>query len=750
MLNKTKRIFVSNRLPFNIDAKTGAVNRGSGGLVSALMGVSLNEPFAWMGFETNAKHAAILQKKSSEISANLSCHPVLLGKEIYDRYYDGFSNDILWPLFHYEGHLAIFSRENWEAYVAANKLMAEAIAKIALPGDTVWIHDFHFMMLPQFLRELCPTVKIGFFLHIPFPSGEVFRQLPVRLEIMKAMTHCDLVGFHEHSYLRQFIVSLKSILGIDSTFFKAEFGSHTLHLGVYPISIDSAAFMQKAKSPEVIAQTQAYLDMSTVPYLVLGVDRLDYTKGLELKLRGFQCALKKYPELVGKVTFMQIAVPTRQKVPYYAKIKKEIDQLVGSINGEFAEPHYTPVHYIFNSVSEVKLIALYRRANAALVTSKRDGMNLVAMEYAMAQDLETSGVLILSEFAGAASFLGDALIVNPWDVDAIADALYRAFHMTLQERKDRMANMQEVLSRYSATKWAEGFLKDLDDTVFDLQIPVKPLSQKASGWPAVLKKNISESTKIRLVLDYDGTLVSLHRKPEYAVLPKTTGDFLESLNKKVEIYIVSGRSRAFLDKHVGHLKVHIAAEHGAFWRAPGGEWQNRVASDIQSWYGQVEKVMHSYSDRVPLSAIERKEASIVWHYRESPIDFADFQAKRLDDELQVGLSNSPVVISQGSRIVEAKAIECNKGNYLRSLIQDEEMESASAYFYICMGDDRTDEDMFRSLGDHGVSIKVGPEDTGANFRLQSQTEVFGFFSELNEFLGERRLRVSLTSVPGPV
>ncbi|RYZ77176.1 MAG: trehalose-6-phosphate synthase, partial [Proteobacteria bacterium] len=278
-------------------------------------------------------------------------------------------------------------------------MFADKVAAIYEPGDVVWVHDYQLMLLPNMIRQQLPETTIGFFLHIPFPSGEVFRQLPVRQEIMKAMTCCDLVGFHEHSYLRQFIVSLKSILGVDSTFFKAEIGSHTLHLGVYPISIDSASFMKKAQSAEVQAQAAQYEEMSTVPYLVLGVDRLDYTKGLELKLRGFQRALKKYPELVGKVTFMQVAVPTRQKVPYYAKIKKEIDQLVGNINGEFTEPHYTPVHYIFNSVSETKLLALYRRANAALVTSKRDGMNLVAMEYAMAQDLEKAGVLILSEFA---------------------------------------------------------------------------------------------------------------------------------------------------------------------------------------------------------------------------------------------------------------------------------------------------------------------------------------------------------------
>jgi trehalose 6-phosphate synthase/phosphatase len=729
MPEKTKRIFVSNRLPFSIDSKTGEVQRGSGGLVSALMGVSLDAPFAWLGFETVAKNAALLKEKASTLAPNLECHPVLLDTELYERYYDGFSNDILWPLFHYEGHLAIFNRENWEAYIDVNQLMADEIARIAGPDDTVWIHDFHFMMLPQFLREKCPTLKIGFFLHIPFPSGEVFRQLPVREDIMRAMSCCDLVGFHEHSYLRQFIVSLKTILGIDSTFFKAELGSHSLHLGVFPISIDSAAYAKKARSPEVLAQTREYQEISKVPFLVLGVDRLDYTKGLELKLRGFQRALKKYPDLVGKVTFLQVAVPTRQKVPHYAKIKKEIDQLVGSINGEFAEPDYTPVHYIFNSVDETKLLALYRRANVALVTSKRDGMNLVAMDYAIAQDLEQAGVLILSEFAGAASFLADALIVNPWDVDAIADALHRAFYMSVEERRERLANMQDILSRYSATKWAESFLQDLDDTVLDRHKPVMYLTANAQDWPAEVVSNMKNAKSVRILLDYDGTLVALTRKPEKAILLARMQTLIEQLNKKMEVFVVSGRSQGFLDQQVGHLGIHMAAEHGAFYKTVNGDWVNRVTSDIATWYPQVEKVMRSYTDRVPLSAIEHKAASLVWHYRESPADFADFQSKRLDDELQVGLANAPVVIAIGSKIVEAKAIECNKGNYLRSLLQDPHDDS----FYICVGDDRTDEDMFRSLGGRGVSIKIGRDDTAAQYRLHSQEEVMGFFEELLRF-----------------
>ncbi len=742
LLPITKRIFVSNRLPFNVNQKTGEISRGSGGLVSALLGVNLDKPFVWMGFETNAKQAQILKARGSEVNPCLECCPVILPKETYDKYYDGFSNDLIWPLFHYEGHLASFSRDLWRSYLEANRKMALEIAKIAKPDDTVWIHDFHFMMLPQFLRELVPQIKIGFFLHIPFPSAEIFRQLPVRQELLKSLVQCDLIGFHEHSYLRHFIVSLKAVLGIDSSFFKAEIGEHTLHLGVYPISVDTEGLMQKARSAPVVERCQDYLSRRQVPFLILGVDRLDYTKGLELKLKGFQEALRKYPELIGQISLLQVAVPTRQKVPYYIKIKKEIDQLVGQINGEFARPEYVPVHYIFNSVAETDLLALYRRAECALITSKRDGMNLVGIEYAICQDIERPGVLILSEFAGAASLLSEALVINPWDAENIADALFAAYKMSLEEKRKRMEGLQAVLSRYSATKWAKGFLKDLDLANRQRLSKTLSLSPQRTAWPDRLSENLSSHKKWRLILDYDGTTVSLMNRPENAILTESTKNLLRKLNAKVDIFILSGRSREFLQSQFGDLPVFLGAEHGAYYRKPDGKWQSRISSDVQSWYSEVERVMEAYCERVPFSFIEKKEAALVWHYRESPAVFADFQAKKLDDELQVGLANEAVAVVMGSKIVEAKSVECNKGNFLRWLLQ---MPSVDQAFNICLGDDRTDEDMFRALGFAGCSIKVGEGQTSAHYRLANQAQVIPFFEELYALADQLDRRHSVES-----
>lgn len=735
-MTKAKRIFISNRLPFGVDLKSGQVQRGSGGLVSALLGVDLENPFWWMGFETNAEAAQLLSEKAEQIAPNLRLHPVVLENKLYDRYYDRFCNDVLWPLFHYESQHTFFQRENWEAYITANQKMADEVLKIAGPQDSIWIHDFHFMLLPEMLKKVSPQLKIGFFLHTPFPSAEIFRQLPVRESILKSMIQCDLIGFHEHSYLRHFSVSLKAQLGIDSTFFKAQLGSHTLHLGVYPISIDTETMKNKAASPAVAQQTEEYLDKIRSNFLVLGVDRLDYTKGLELKLKGFRRALQKYPELRGQINLLQVAIPTRVKVPSYIRLKRQIDQLVGQINGEFGKPGYTPVSYIFNSVNETELLGLYRRAESVLIASKRDGMNLVAIEYTISQALEDPGVLIVSEFAGVASLLGHALIINPWDEDSIADNLYRAFKMPMDERRERLQELQEMLSKYSASQWASSFLSDLDRTSSSgkKKKSVAELPSLRKNWPREFTEKIQRHSKIVLVLDYDGTVVQLEQRPELAVLSSVQKDFLKHLQKFADINIVSGRAKQFLEEQFENCDFLLAAEHGAFYKPAQGAWASRISSDIHSWYGEVKAVMEAYAERVPLSFIEEKEAAVVWHFRQSPPSFADFQARKLDDELQVGLANQPVSVTIGSKIVEAKAIECNKGSFLRWLMGEEPDDA----LFICLGDDRTDEDMFGVLGDRGISIKVGQGMTAANYRLASQQDVALFLGELLLACEERK------------
>ena len=602
--------------------------------------------------------------------------------------------------------------------------MAQQIAEVAQAGDTVWIHDFHFFLLPKMLRELCPEVKIGFFLHIPFPSAELFRQIPVREELLSGIMACDLIGFHEYSYLRQFIVALKMVLGVDANFIQAQHEGHRTQLGVYPISIESDEFRAKAEAIEVQTKVDEYRAVQSHPFVMLGIDRLDYSKGLELKLKGFQHALRKYPELQGRVSLLQIAIPTREDVPAYMNIRKEVEHLVGTINGEFGTPSHNPVHYVFNSVQETELLALYRSSSAILVTSKRDGMNLVAMEYVMSQDLKTPGSLILSEFAGAASLLSDALLVNPWDVDSIADAIKKAHDMEFEERFDRMSHLQDILSKYSSTKWAQGFIHDLENTILTPRRIPRPMPVRKADWHKDFVSFVA-TPRLKVLLDYDGTLVSIMKRPDQVVLIEETRRALAALAEKTELFILSGRNKEFLDSQFSGLNVNLAAEHGAFVKLIAQDWKTRISSDINSWYPHIEKVMNDYTEKVPLSFVEKKKASLVWHFRLSPQDFASFQSKKMDDELQLGMANQPVTVNIGKMIVEAKALECNKGSFVRWLRQ----QSGPAK-YLCVGDDRTDEDMFEALDGNGVSVKVGEGVTSAQYRLGSQKDVSQWLWEL--------------------
>jgi trehalose 6-phosphate synthase/phosphatase len=732
ILTKSKRIFVSNRLPFNINSKTGALQRGSGGLVSALIGVHLDEPFFWLGFETDAKVADQLSSKAGDVNKNLRLKPVLLDKKLYSGYYDGFCNDVLWPLFHYESNNVFFRKKDWQSYKDANRIMAEAILKEAVSGDTVWLHDFHFMLLPGMLKEADPSLKIGFFLHTPFPSSEIFRQLPVREEVLKSMIQCDLIGFHEHSYLKHFATTIKALLGIDSGVYTADLGEHTLKMGVYPISIDIDEMREKASAPKIAELADKFRRKIKSNFLILGVDRLDYTKGIELKLRGFSRLLEKYPELRGQVNLLQVAVPTRTNVPSYMKLRQEIEQLVGAINGEYGQPGYVPVQYMFRSISEADLLALYRRSECVLITSKRDGMNLVAMEYAVCQSMATPGLIALSEFAGAASLLAQALFLNPWDEDSIANALYRAYTMPLDERKARLEGLNSILSKYSATQWAESFLGELEKkTTTLIRRGTKQISERSDSLREISRKIAQGGEKI-LILDYDGTLVSLQNRPMAAVLPSDIKALLEDLSTVFKVYIISGRPKEFLESQFTEDNLTLVAEHGAYSKKPNEDWKTHITSDIQSWLPEAKKAMDEYARRVPLSFVETKNAAVVWHFRQSPPAFGEYQAKKLDEELQVGLANKPVSVTFGSKIVEARATECNKGNFVRSLL-----ESAPDSTLICIGDDITDEDMFKQLNSDHISIKVGPGHTVAQYRLNDQPDVRMFLEYLKKQVSSR-------------
>jgi trehalose 6-phosphate synthase/phosphatase len=736
-------ITVANRLPFSLNTSEDGKKKivaSSGGLVSALNGVHGNEEKVWIGCSPDGvgeKEWPKLHRELRASSKNKSWEfePLFLSPDLYDSYYNGCCNDVLWPLFHYQPEIVSFDAKTWKAYQDVNEQFAFKIAETARPDDLIWIHDFHLFLVPKILKKLRPELRVGFFLHIPFPSSEVFRQLPAREEILSSLLECDLIGFHDYSYLRHFSSSVLRLLGIEAGFLSIQRGSHTTRLGVFPVSIDTDMFARRTREPKIKSLAS---EMKQTPFLFLGIDRTDYIKGLDLKLKAFRQLIKNHPEYREKVSLLQVAVPTRTGVPVYMDLAREIAQLVGEINGEFSTPQWTPIHYIHASVSSEQLIALYRAADALVVTSKRDGMNLVALEYLACQSPETPGVVLLSEFAGAISILSHTIPVNPWDFDDTAEKMKIAIEMPKEEKISRMSTMQERLRKYTSTDWAHSFIAELEKQTPD--VPIGPaLLVNSKGAKDLADRVFAGEPKPQraaLFIDYDGTLVPIELTPDLAQLPAWTKKEIESLlhYSWLDVVIVSGRDSNFLSRQFAGLPVHIAAEHGAKYFNPNeGRWKRRAHRSRASWYPAALKIISDYTSRVPLSQIEKKSFAIAWHYRQSPTEYGELQARKLAEELELGLANLPVSILRGKKVIEVRAIEADKGIFASEWLENASVPTAG----IAFGDDRTDEDLFGALRGRGISIKVGTGCTVADAMLSGQSEVIPMIQLLIRELSSR-------------
>ncbi len=735
-MNKTieRWLIVSNRLPFKVDETTNKIKTSSGGLVTAISGITTTgAKKLWIGSAPSSLSLDRIKEISAKDKKFSEYIPLYIDEVDYDAYYNCVSNDVLWPLFHYESHIPQFRWEEWKLYEKVNLLFAQKISSICQKGDLVWIHDFHLFLVPQLLRNLAKNIRIGFFLHIPFPSSELLRQLPVARQIMEGILGADLIGFHEYSYLRHFRHTVRSILNVDSTLLEMKYQSREIKLGIFPVSIETSHFMSAARSKQVKQIASGF--QKNDQHLLLGVDRLDYTKGIDLKLKAFCLFLRKYKNRMSKkVSLMQVAVPTRRDVPFYMQLKKEIEQLVGEINGEFGEPNYTPIQYLYTSVDFENLLALYRAADVLLVTSKRDGMNLVTLEYIASQNKKNPGAVILSEFAGVASILPYVFMVNPWDIISTATTIYEVLKLTNHEKIQRQAPMLQYLKGYTGKHWADAFMQSLV-SLSNVQKTNRVIS--VTNEQVVLPREIEEGicqNPCILFLDYDGTLAPITSKPDQALMSPTTRNILKKLtqNNQIKVVILSGRKKSFLFSQFRSLKVDLAWEHGiGFSSYNSKKIISLLYSDIQSWYSMAVKIMSSYSSHVPESYVEKKEYSISWHYRNSPQKSATFQANRLAEELNSGLANLPVTVIHGKKIIEIKAIEANKGGFIKWYLSQKTINTSSCL--LAIGDDKTDEDMFQSLPHrNGFSVKVGESPTLAKYTIPSQDFVNSFLSKIEK------------------
>ena len=723
-------IIVSSRLPVSVEKRAGtvAVKGSVGGVATGLGSFHNAQNSIWVGWAEVPEARLSAEERErirTELAENHRCVPVFLTAADVKGFYAGFSNETLWPLFHQFTQFAEFDASNWAVYERVNRKFCDAVLEVAKPGDTIWVQDYQLMLLPAMLREKLPDARIGFFLHIPFPGFEIFRILPWRRQILEGLLGSDLIGFHTYDYAAGFLTSVRRILGIEEQYGRMIVDERLVTVDAFPMGIDYERYAKGAVTPAARKGVKSIIAGSAAPMLVLSIDRLDYTKGIPERLLAYDEFLNRHPEWHGKVSLICVAVPSRTKVEKYRKLKEQIERLVGSINGKHATIDWTPVRYLYRSLPFATLSGMYAASDVALVTPLRDGMNLIAKEYVASRG-NTGGVLVLSEMAGAAQELSEALQVNPYDLDGMVEALETALVMPLEEQRERMASMQQRVSRYTVTRWADDFLESVE------RVKVTQLAYDAQLLDEGARHDLLSSyhgAKRRLImLDYDGTLVPLAPMPRLASPSARVLELLRRLaeNPRNEVVVISGRQRLTLDAWLGALPVDLVAEHGVWLRVRGGQWET-AEPVTDEWKPRIMPVLDLFADRTPGSFIEEKDFSLVWHYRAIHPELAETRVAELTNALAGIAGDLDVTIMEGHKVVEIKSARVNKGSAAHRWMGQEDVE-----FVLVIGDDRTDEDIFQTAADDAWTVKVGRGSTHARFSIPGVKEVHNLLADMVE------------------
>ncbi|MFK5955493.1 MAG: bifunctional alpha,alpha-trehalose-phosphate synthase (UDP-forming)/trehalose-phosphatase [Planctomycetota bacterium] len=725
------RLFlVSNRLPITMEKRPDGlhVQMSAGGLATGLAGLHKESGGAWIGWPGMATDDGTLTDEMQEALAKENLVGVGLSEEEHRGYYQNLSNQSIWPLFHYFNERMHYAEEDWKQYVAINQRFADAVLAQVGDHDTVFVQDFHLMLLPRMLREARPDLHIGFFLHIPFPSSEVFRIFPKREELLQGVLGADLIAFHTMGYVRHFRSSVAHVLGIETQITRILTEGREVKLLAQPLAIDSNLWEPgDPKQEREIRDFQNYLKKTgDGRRMILGVERLDYTKGIPERMIAFREFLREDPSRVDRVMMVQVAVPSRADVSDYAQLKDEVDRLAGSINSEFGRPGLQPLHYLYQSVPPAQLRALYRSADVALVTPLRDGLNLVAKEY-VASRHNDDGVLLLGESTGASWELGEALRVNPFDTSDMVRQLTRALNMPLEEQTQRMAPMRKRVASLNVEGWARNCLDAIHTSHRSSPAPQVLAAQAQQELLRTWQEGLVQGNAV--FLDYDGTLreftaAPLDAKPTPAIL-NTLKKFAD--NPNVNPWVVSGRSADLLAEWVGDTGVGLVAEHGAFIRPPGAKkFLPLFEVGRQLWKEEARSILQEFTARVPGSRIEEKAVGIAWHYREADPILGAWQAKELFQHLAEMFMDQGVQVMRGARVLEVRPAGVSKGQALRTILA----EGTPPGFVLAAGDDHTDESMFRELGPADWSLLIGNRPSAAHWRLDSPADCRALLAEL--------------------
>ncbi|KAK9706884.1 hypothetical protein RND81_07G158400 [Saponaria officinalis] len=681
---KQRLLVIANRLPVSATRNgtdSWQLEISVGGLVSALSGLQDLEA-RWIGWAGVNVPDEVGQQSLTKALAEKKCIPVFLDEETFHQYYNGYCNKILWPLLHYfglpqEDRLATTRgvQSQFDAYRTANRRFADVVCEHYKEGDIVWCHDYHLMFLPQFLKEYSSSMKVGWFLHTPFPSSEILRALPSRSQLLRSVLSADLVGFHTYDYARHFVSACTRILGLEGTPEGVDNQGRLTRVAAFPVGIDSERFTRALELQQVQDYMKDMRERFNGRKVMLGVDRLDMIKGIPQKILAFEKFLEENPDWCDKVVLLQIAVPTRTDIPEYRKLTSQVHEIVGRINGRFGSLTSVPIHHLDRSLDFSALCALYAVTDVALVTSLRDGMNLVSYEFVACQ-ASKKGVLILSEFAGSAQSLGaGAILVNPWNISEIASSIYYALNMPSEEREKRHQLNYKYVTNHTAQRWAEIFVSELNGTLVETQIhaaqvrPPLPVCIAAENYArsdhrlVVLGFNATLTKSVKTSGRYKDTDLNLHPEMQ-ETLRKISND------PNTTVLVMSGSDRDVLDNNFSRYNLWLAAENGMFLRHTKGGWMTTMPECLNmEWVDSIKDVFEYFTERTPRSYFDYRETSLLWSFKYADVEFGRIQAKDLLQHLWTGpISNTFVDIFQGATTVEVRAAGVTKGAAMHRIL----------------------------------------------------------------------------------
>ncbi|PIA40453.1 hypothetical protein AQUCO_02500274v1 [Aquilegia coerulea] len=739
-VSRERMIIVANMLPLHAhkETKTGewSFTKDEDSLLLQMKdGLSSETDVIYVGSLPVDIDASDQEEVAQKLLDDFSCVPTFLPPDLYKKFYHGFCKQQLWPLFHYMLPICVnhgdrFERSLWQAYVSVSKIFADKVMEVITEGDCVWIHDYHLMVLPTFLRKRFNRIKLGFFLHSPFPSSEIYRTLPVREEILKALLNCDLIGFHTFDYARHFLSCCSRMLGLDYEckrgYIGLEYCGRTVNIKILPVGVHIGRLESMLNLPSTFDIAKKIKEQFKGKILVLGVDDMDIFKGISLKLLAVEQLFQTFPKVQGKLVLVQIVNPARSAGKDVQEAKRETYLTAKRINEVYGSIGYQPVILIDQPVPLYEKIAYYAVADCCIVNAVRDGMNLVPYNYIVCRQgtpalNETTGIsvgstrasmLVVSEFIGCSPSLSGAIRVNPWNVDDVAEAIHSAISIPDAEKQLRHEKHYKYVSSHDVSYWARSFVQDLRKACKDHYnnrcwgmgmglgfkvISLSPNFRKLSV--NYIDSCYGRCSRRAIFLDYDGTIIS-----QPSIVKSPSPEVISSLSSlcrdpRNTVFIVSGRGRDSLNEWFSPCEMlGLAAEHGYFVRwTKNSDWETTPVLGDFDWKRVAEPVMKLYTETTDGSYIETKESALVWHHEDADSDFGSSQAKELLDHLESVLANEPVVVKRGQYIVEVKPQGISKGLVAEKVLSTMVSTGKPPDFVMCIGDDRSDEDMFESI-----------------------------------------------------